>query len=156
MSDNLQSLRYIRETTGVDGFPDKGTIPGYETQSGTFSTNGRTLTGSSSSFLSELLPGDYLYSTTLHEIRRVQDVSRDNAGYLRQAFSSNVSGDNVNRVRPRYRVVSFEDVGSSPAIIQGDTLAAGTYDSINSNYGVEPITYDASGADQELKFQLGE
>jgi hypothetical protein len=57
---------------------------------GTISSNGTNVTGISTSFLTEVVPGDYLYDPNTNSVRRVIRVTTNNLLVLEQPFSLNI------------------------------------------------------------------
>ncbi len=69
---NTQVSNPKRYITGVNGFPNIGTLPASRLLTGTFGSVGVVVTGVGSKFTTEMVEGDWLYSTTNNELRRIE------------------------------------------------------------------------------------
>jgi hypothetical protein len=69
----------------------KQTVPASITATGTFVTSGITVTGTGTKFLSEMMAGSWIFSTTQNEIRKVVRVDSDLVAYVDKPFTSNVA-----------------------------------------------------------------
>jgi hypothetical protein len=147
------------EITGQNGFPSKGTLPKGRTLSGTFSSNGKIVTGTGTAFTTELggMKG-WLYSTADNELRAFTQINGDDVLYLDTAFTNNQSGQPVIVCTPLYRSIGARSShASNPATLNNRTFTAGQSKSYNFPGGVDPISYNAaSGAlSGEITFELG-
>ena len=147
------------EITGQNGFPNKGTLPTGRTLTGTFSSNGKIVTGTGTAFTTELagIKG-WLYSTADNELRAFTQINGDSVLYLDQAFTNNQTNQPVVVCQPLYRSIGARSSHSTnPAQINNRTFTAGQTKSYNFVGGVDPITYNAANGalSGEITFELG-
>lgn len=128
----------------------KGTIPSPLTANGTYNTTGIYVAGvgaASATLRDKLVVGDYLYSSTLNQLRKVSGFS-SKSGYavLESSFTSNVSGDALQWCRPLYRSVVVNNTGASTGSVKnnGIQITTGQIQSFENDYGVSPMTYATS------------
>lgn len=143
-----------RLITGVDGFPNKGTLPAFRTLTGTYSSSGVVVTGTSSLFTTEVVEGDWLFNATTNELRKVQGVTIDTILILEAAFSSDASGEDVAACRTLYRSISITISGTVAATFNESTFQPGEVYSLNSNNSIAAVTYDASGGSEQITFDV--
>jgi len=143
-----------RFITGVDGFPNKGTLPTSRLLTGTFNSIDTVVTGTGSLFTTEMVEGDWLYSTTTNELRQIEGIQDDTILILGEGFSSNVTGDVVRTCRTLYRTIMITISGTVTSTIDGKPWQPNEVESLNSNNSIRPIVYDASGGGQEITFDV--
>lgn len=151
--------------TGQGGVPTKGVLTGTITLAGTFACGaGKVVvagTGTAFKGLGGLQKGDYLYSTTTNEVRKVtQIIDATNIG-INKAFSGVITADAVKVARRAFpRTIVLKDTGSTNAsIVYGDVgslkFENGKNESINNSpTGIPPMTYDASAASAQLTIEI--
>lgn len=130
-----------------------GTLPAARTLTGTYSTVGTKIIGAGTDFANELFPNDYLYSPAsgAHEVRRISHVLDNRTAYLEEAFSADVAaGTDVKIVRSRHRKVIIENIGSANGEIDNQVIEAGQKITLESDYAVKPLAYDATTANVTL------
>ena len=154
-----RSTKIVTEITGQNGFASKGTLPKGRTLTGTFSSNGKVVTGTGTLFTNELggIKG-WLYSTADNELRSFYQINGDTVLYLDQAFTNNQTNQPVIVCMPLYRSIGARSSHSTnPATFNNRTFSAGQSKSYNFPGGVDPITYDAASgaASGEITFELG-
>tara|TARA_R110002126_G_scaffold217897_2_gene363682 strand:+ start:400 stop:888 length:489 start_codon:yes stop_codon:yes gene_type:complete len=69
----------------------KQTVPASTPATGTIDTSGITVIGTGTEFLSEMMAGSWIYSSTLGEIRKVVRVDSDLVAYIDKAFGSDLA-----------------------------------------------------------------
>lgn len=69
----------------------KQTVPASISATGTIVTSGITVTGTGTKFLSQMMAGSWIFSTTQNEIRKVVRVDSDLVAYIDKPFGSNVA-----------------------------------------------------------------
>lgn len=143
--------RYI---TGQFGFPKTGTLPKARLLTGTYSSVGVVVTGTSSLFTTEIVEGDWLYNATTNELKRIQGITTDTILILEAAFSANASGELVQNCRTLYRTISISITGSTTAKIDSRPWTANEVNTINAENSIAPITYEASAGTAEITFDV--
>jgi hypothetical protein len=128
----------------------KGTLPTAVQITGTITSTGTRVVGSSTLFTTQLKQGDYIYNTTaatLSEVRCVKHILDNTHLILESAFSVDVSAINTYRVRGQYKSVSVANTGGSAGLWAEGTIAAGASPSHEAKPGfvVEPLAYNATG-----------
>lgn len=163
MAIHQEELEYRIFTTGKNHpetgvlIPDKGTIPLAQTKSGTFLSDDKVVRGFSSSFESEFDRNRYLYSASHSVIRRIDYITDDNLMFLTASFPSNLASTNLVQTpnhRSKYKLVIVRNTGTVDAIVQEQLLAPGKIIVKEFDFGVAPISYDASAAGAELTFEV--
>ena len=74
-------------------FPTKGAIPIPTGQSGTIVSTGKKIRGTSSKFLSEFIPGDFIYHKDV--VRRIDYIESDTLMTLTQAFPTDIASGEI-------------------------------------------------------------
>lgn len=69
----------------------KQTVPESTSATGTIVTSGITVTGTGTKFLSQMMAGSWIYSSTLGEVRKVVRVDSDLVAYIDKAFGANLA-----------------------------------------------------------------
>lgn len=87
---------------------DKRSVPFNSTGSGTITTSGITVNGTSTLFTSEMKAGSWLVNLTTNECRRVVRVDSDTRAYLEGAFTSDISVAAAPSIIPYYDARAFE------------------------------------------------
>jgi hypothetical protein len=128
----------------------KGTIPAAVQISGTITSSGNRVVGTSTKFTTELFKGDYIYNTTAattSAVRKVLHILDDTHLILESGFPSDVSGINTYRTRGKYAGVSIQNSGAAAGKINEGDITIGASININASDGfsVDPISYDATG-----------
>jgi hypothetical protein len=126
-----------------------GVIPAAVTGTGQFTVSGVRVTGIASAFDTEVKNGDYLYSTTLNEVREVKHILNVELIELATAFSGGVPMDNVNVVRrvdmSNILQVGILNDGATDGTVEESTLTPSSSANFNDTGGVGPLTFDATG-----------
>lgn len=138
----------------------KGVVTGSNAFTGTFasSTTGTMVNGTGTSFKTELQIGDYLYSTTTNECRRINKIFDNNSIGLDKAFSANITTDAVIVARRSFaRSIVIKDSGTTGTSLIDNVLPFnnGYAQSFNnSESGINAMTYDttATGAQLDITF----
>lgn len=141
-----------RYVTGVGGFAAKGTLPLARTLTGTFSSVGVVVTGTSSLFVDEIVQGDWLLSTTNNQLRRVRGVTNNTTLILEEAFTVNQTAQAVKTCRTLYFTIIVTVSGEAAVTINGSTYQPDEVISYNSSNSIMPWYYDATGS--ELTFDV--
>lgn len=151
MEQGSEISRYI---TGVGGFAAVGTLPVAVAKTGTFSSVGTIVTGTGTLFNKELVEGDWLYSTNSKELREVGwiNIKRETNLKLVSAFTTPSINDPVLVCRTRYKSVMITISGAAVVTVNGKTYQPGEVLSFNSDTGIVPIYYDATGS--EITFDV--
>ena len=143
---SIAILRMERVVTTTD-IPVKGPLPLQNSLTGTFTSAGVIVFGSGTTFTKDFVPGDWIYSATTNEIRKVEGVQSDTIMRVSSAFTSPALAQACNRVRGQLlRGLSIWVSGAGAVTINGDSFATGETYSVNSSSGIEPIVYDATGS----------
>jgi hypothetical protein len=137
----------------------KQTIPNNITPGGqTMSTSGKWLTGASTSFLTTLAPGAWIFKASANELRKVVQVVDDTTAELESGFTVDIAPATPYNYIPLTFVKEISCVGGPGGLysIDGVVMFAGTAVSWGktsgmkdtaSNGWVDPIVIDATGAD---------
>jgi hypothetical protein len=153
-------------TTGVNGYPTKGILTGGLTLTGTFAstTTSPVIIGTGSKFKAELQCGDWLYSTTTNEVRRIKVIYSDLSIGLNKPFSSAATTDNVIIARRGYpRNIVVRDTGSGGVTKLFGDNSNGSWNQFSNGYatsynnsesGINPMTYDASAANAQVSVTI--
>ena len=163
MIGNTLTAEYY--VTGASGVPTKGVLTGTTTLAGTFNaaTTSNVITGIGTAFKGNtgVQIGDYLYSSTNNQVRRIKSIIDDTYIGIDRPFTNTVTGDTVKVARRGFpRTIVLKDTGSTNAsIVYGRTgslsFANGKTESINNApSGIEPMTYDASAASAQLTIEV--
>lgn len=126
-----------------------GVIPAGVAGSGQFTVSVLRVTGLATAFTSEVNNGDYLYSSTLNETRRVKHVINPELILLVTAFSGAVPMDNVQVIRKQdisnVLQMGFANTGIADATIDEDILPPVGSVNFGDPGGIGPITFDGTG-----------
>lgn len=144
-----QTARYV---TGVNGYAVKGTLPLARALTGTFSSAGTVVIGTGTLFTTEIVEGDWLFSTTTNELRRVEGVSTDTTLRLEQAFSVDQTTQATKTCRALYFTIILTVSGGTSVTINGATYKSEEIISYNASNCLMPWYYDATGS--ELTFDV--
>lgn len=104
-------------------------VPASTTWTGTVSTNGTTVTGSGTAFLTEIQRGAWLWNKAQHEVRRVVDIVSDTEMIIDRAFSAELSGANfegVSKDDAKVVYMEIENTGGTATTIDNVALASGS------------------------------
>jgi hypothetical protein len=128
----------------------KGCYPTSVQKTGTITSTGTRVVGTSTLFTTELQKGDYIFNTTAAtapEVRRVKHILDNTHLILESAFTVDVSAINLNRVRPAYKSVGVANIGGADGVLNGGTLKSGVSPTIAAKDGflVEPFSFNATG-----------
>jgi len=160
MSVKQNEQATIRLTTGeVDpktkvAVPTSGCIPYQKKISGKFTSGGVNVLGDGNTdFEAELFRGDFLYSASLNELRRIKAVT----GLLMEleySFSADIAvAEDVYTVKSTvYKSIITKNVGASAALVQEVTLPSGELDIRDFDLGAAAFTYNAQTS--TLMFEL--
>lgn len=108
------------------------TAPASTEGTGTYASSGTRVTGTTTTFTTEVSEGDYLVSDTEKTVRKIKKVLSDTVLVLEEAFPSNVSAGETFKYIKRIdaKVVNLSvGAGTSGTSVDGQALAAG--DSVN-------------------------
>ena len=146
-------------TTGLDGVAEKGVLTGTIAKTGTFTSGSESgvINGTSSLFKRELQVGDYLYSTTLNEVRKIISIRDELNMGIDRPFSTDLTGENVVIARRSWpRSIVVKDSGSGGvSYVYGYTgsipFSDGYAQSFNKSEScIIAMTYDATDADAQI------
>lgn len=149
--------------------PSQGSFPKPMQGTGTVATvaldptNGTLVTGtgtffkndpgpsSSTRFYGEVEPGDYIAVNANGQfIRRITQVIDDTHLKIEAPFPSSLNGNFYIVKKNRYRMIYAKSVGSGNAILLEQTFVSGeTF--LN---GGAPVTYDVTGSNAAISFQI--
>ncbi len=112
---------------------------------GTISSSGVNVTGTSTTFRTDLKAGDYLYDSNSRTVRKVNRITSDTALVLETAFPSNVPAltkakrSGYLQVNDAYDLMLQSAVGDYFLVVHPQILAKG-YD--GNTAAINPVTYD--------------
>ena len=101
-------------------------IPAKVTGSGTISSNGKIVIGSSTNFYLVGI-GGWIVDLTSAEVRKVVDINSATECVLDSAFTSDLSGANFNYIdknKAKVQYVEVENVGGVDTVIDGEPFRA--------------------------------
>jgi hypothetical protein len=129
-------------------FPAKGTIPIAVTHVGTFSSEGKAVRGTGTSF-TNLIQNSFLYNGDV--LRKIDYVVSDTLLFLKQEFPANATDLDVLVCERQFfkMVMASNSHASEAATLQEAPLAAQD----RQLTGGAPFSYDASGGG-ELSFNM--
>lgn len=143
-----------RLVTGID-LATEGVIPVPVNATGTVTTYGISVVGTGTLFTHDFVRGNIIYAPSLKQWKRISGVYDDTHMVLDSAFVSDLSGDSIQYIRPKYVSVLVECTGSADAVLQNRALKSGTILSFNAEDNVEPvIQYSASASNQSITFDV--
>jgi len=161
LNQNLTNNEYKVEriVTGtthpyLGAIPSKGTIPLAETLTGTISTDnagtseGLIVVGTGTIFLTELMPGDFLYDGDA-AIRKIRYIFSDTMLELEEKFPADASADPL--LRPKnmfYKQIAARSSGTVDAELQESPFELGQ----TIVTGGSPLAYDCSVANTQIEF----
>lgn len=136
---------------GIPGFPgaktDKNTIPTSVTKTGTITHSSATklVVGTGTLFLSECKIGAYIYAN--EEIRQIVDIHSNTRLQVKTGFSSDFTAATLKIAESGiYRHVGIKNTSESvDGELFGNTFPFGETVNYNSESGLAPIVYDATG-----------
>jgi hypothetical protein len=142
-----------------DQFSVAGVLPAGVAGTGQFTVSGVRVTGIATAFDTEINNGDYLYSSTLNEARRVKHVMNPELIILSEAFSGGVPMDTPQIIRKQdisnQLQIGILNEGALDATVDESVLPAGTAANFSDSGGIGPITFDGSvsilGITQKLR-----
>jgi hypothetical protein len=103
------------------------TVPASIVKAGTVDSDGRWVTGTGTSFKSDkgIIEGDWIFSVTEKEVRRIERIASDGSVYLEEPFSNPLSGENLRITKAsRARELNVTDT-TGGASIEGVVQSAG-------------------------------
>lgn len=135
-----------------------GTYPAYSVVTGTFTTVGTTVTFSADTPREQVQAGDFLYSTSNNQVRRIKTTfGGANTCTLEEAFDTDVSSAEDNAIvykSQRYRGIAFYVTGAGDCVVDGtDYVITDSAISYYNSDGLDPIAYDATGSELMLVIQ---
>jgi hypothetical protein len=138
----------------LGSIPTKGCIPLPETLTGTITTDnsgtseGVIVLGTSTIFITEIQPGDYIYDSDA-AVRRVLYVFSDTMLQIEEKFPASLSGAALKVPKKQYyKEVLATSSGSGDAeLMEADFPTTTKFIGAGS-----PLSYDASGANAEITF----
>lgn len=132
----------------------KTPVPKPVSKTGTVSSNGTTVKGSSTDFQDEVSRGDFIWSSANGEVRRIESISFDEQTLvIDSAFTAALSSEALEIVpHGEWRNISIKIVGSADGDVDGVTVPSGEvigYDSmgmktIGQRSYVEPYVVDGT------------
>lgn len=140
----------MRTVFNQTDFSSANTLPLSETKTGTITSEGTIIRGSSTKFLTQLSAG-FSYIFANGEVRKVTGVISDTKAVIETAFSSNVSGVALKTTQQEYSKVVVAISGSSivnPKINKSTISVTNANLIMESNIdgrGVEPLVVDSNG-----------
>lgn len=143
--------------------PNKGTFPLPATMTGTITSdpastgtdNQKVVFGTGTLFTSEVRIGDYIYAGDV--VRKVVAIANNTQLTLEYKFPSAVSAAALKIVRPgRFRRIKAKNTGAGVAIYQEAKMGTAEESDRASSMGLTPVSYDVSGANGEIIFELSE
>lgn len=158
MATNYNNDKIIAYASEIDTAPNR-----YVAGTGTVTSVGRIVTGTSTLFLTEIggnslfggignpstvVEGAWLFNGT-NEVRQIKEVVSDTQLVLEQAFTSDLSSASVKIVQPsRTKQFSFVLI-SGTVIVDGVTLATSEMSGFgdtaaNNRYTLDPIVVNAT------------
>ena len=137
--------------------PAKGTIPLSETLTGTIESDnsgpdtaleGRIVIGTGTIFLTELMPGDFLYDGDA-AVRKIRYIYSDTMLELEEPFPASLSADPVLRPKNNYyKQIIAKSTGTVDAELQEAVFRVGE----DVVLGGSPVAYDCSTANTLIEF----
>lgn len=91
-------------------------VPASTTWTGTVSTNGTKVIGSSTVFLTEIQPGAWVWNVAQHQVRRVIRVLSDTELIIDSAFSAELSGADFKGVTKEDAKVMFMEIDNTGGV----------------------------------------
>lgn len=134
-------------------FPRIGTIPLSTPAAGTIISQGPNVRGTNTLFLSQLREGQFLHAKNV--TRKILHIISDTLLVLESGFPTDIAspGEGVRFIRPQaYKTIYAKSTGSSNPVLQEAPFVSGD----TSFQGGAPISYDASGSNQEISFEVTE
>lgn len=129
----------------IESTTTKRTVPSSLAGTGTFATSGTTITGSGTSFTTELKPGAWIPSLTQNELRQVASIKNDTTAYLINGFSVDIAAGTA------LTYISKEDAEVSEiSILIPAGNAAGVVDGVAFPAGI-PLTFSKADKDRTGK-----
>lgn len=112
------------------------TVPRSSSVTGTVTThaNSKTITGSGTSFLTEVMGGQWLYDSSNGQLRQVDYIVSDTELVLKSAFATPLSGATIKLVDGGSRQISVAAIGGD--ITMKDSL--GNSSTIKENISLTP------------------
>jgi hypothetical protein len=124
---------------------EKGVFPKEKVGTGTFdvAAASKSVYGTGTNFIGELLKDDYLYSVTLHELSKIVSVQTDRYLTIETPFTAPVAGEALMWIkRGEYEQFSIANKGGADALVNGIALGAGCVDNLQA---ITPLVVDATG-----------
>jgi len=130
------------------------TVPRSSSVTGTVTSyaNSKTVTGSGTSFLTEVMGGNWLYDTSGNQIKQVDYVVSDTELVLKSAFATPLSGATVKLTRGDMRQISIAASGGDITIVDGQDNTSTIKDNssltpeMDIKRKVDPIIVQATSA----------
>jgi hypothetical protein len=131
------------------------TLPISATGTGTVTTDGKSVIGVGTKFITEMPAGSWLVDLANTEIRRITSVESDTVAYFTNPFTVGLSADAISVIHERLTnvvAISVKAVGGA-ILIDGSSLPDGeamtfskdSRDDSGQNDFVDPIIVDANG-----------
>lgn len=153
----------------LGAIPSQGSLPPPQQGTGTVSTvnldptNGQLVTGvgtlftndtqvgSQTKFTGQVEPGDYIAVNANGQfLRRIIQLIDDTHLKIEAPFPSSLNGNFYIVKKARYKMIYAKSVGTGNAILQEQTFVSGeTF--LN---GGAPVTYDVTGSNAAISFQI--
>ena len=122
------------------------TVPASLPQAGqTVDSSGQYVTGTATLFKSDktIVEGDWIFSPVNREVRRIERIMSDTSAYLDEAFSADLSGEDLYIVKAsRAREISLANTGGADSTINKTRFTAG----VTKTYA-EEMMYRGAGRD---------
>ena len=129
----------------------KQTIPASANGTGTVSTSGIFVTGTSTLFVSEMSKGSWITDLTNNEIREVDEVLSDTSAKLKQAFTADLSSVTPNIIAKRDLDIRELSVIIPLVNAAGTAYAFGEIDGVELESGL-PLTFGKASKDTKDTF----
>lgn len=154
---NFKNTEYYRITN------TKTTVPAPANGTGTIDTDGKSVIGTGTLFLSEMRAGAWLVDTSQDEVRKVLQVESDTLAYLSNAFSSDIAAlttpsiiasDDLNIRGLSVAILSGLTDGEIDGVVfdNGDSVVFGKFSDNKDGFKsfVDPIIVEATGTDVKV------
>lgn len=134
-------------------FPTKGTIPKAVAKTGTITSTGTNVLGSSTLFETEAKIGDFIYDpdAAVSAVRRITKILSNTMLEIASAFPVDIDAGSPFQVceKQYFQMVYAKSTGSADAELQETTFRVND----TSLTGGAPLAYDASASNAEISFE---
>lgn len=133
------------------------TVPEWTLETGTYTTNGRMVTGVGTSFTTEFKKRESLFSSGVQECQQIESIQEDTVMWLRNPFTTDVApAEAVKRVpRCALNTIKVKALTGATVTVNNVALAAtDTYEVTNNgalNYPyVDPVAVKVTAGTAEI------